>query len=476
MTTAANIKKIRLQRNYTQKYMAQALMMSHANYGKIENGKIKVSPGRLENIAAILDVTMDDIIEREVSDEKEINRSKRVGKRLNKKVSEYTDAEYVRRLGLYPYFRAISSEQDTEVWINGKCVLMFGSNSYLGLTNHPIVKQAAVNAIRKYGTGCAGSRFLNGTLDLHIELEDRLAKFTGKEAALLFSTGFQVNLGVLSGIMGRKDFLLFDESNHASIIDGGRLSFCNVLKFRHNDMSDLEKKLKKLPEEVIKVIAVDGVFSMEGDIAKLPEITAIADKYGANIFIDDAHGLGVFGKKGAGTAAYFGLTEKVDLIMGTFSKSFASLGGFVAGGATVIDYLKHHARSLLFSASMTPASVASTIAALDLMETEPEHLERLWANTRYARGLLLKEGLDIGNTESPILPVYIRDNLKTFLLTKNLLELGIFVNPIVSPAVPSSDSLIRLSIMATHTYAQIEEAVEKISKAMRQTENGLLIN
>ncbi|WP_118951925.1 serine palmitoyltransferase [Taibaiella helva] len=389
-------------------------------------------------------------------------------KALEEKVARFTDADQVRKLGLYPYFRVISSEQDTEVVIDGKRILMFGSNSYLGLTNHPKVKEAAVNAIRKYGTGCAGSRFLNGTLDIHVMLEERLARFTGKQAALLFSTGFQVNLGVLSSIVGRKDYLLLDESNHASIIDGGRLSFANVLKFGHNDMTDLEKKLKKLPDEAIKLIAVDGVFSMEGDMAKLPEIVALADKYGANIFIDDAHSLGVFGKKGAGTAAHFGLTEKVDLIMGTFSKSFASLGGFVAGDAAVIDYLKHHARSLLFSASMTPAAVASTLAALDLMENEPGHMERLWQNTAYARKLLLEAGLDIGNTVSPILPIYIRDNAKTFLLTKILLDQGVFVNPVVSPAVPSDESLIRLSIMAIHTFSQIEEAVTKISRSIKQ--------
>lgn len=388
-------------------------------------------------------------------------------KALQIKVSRFKEAEQIKSLGLYPYFRAIESAQDTEVSINGKPVLMFGSNSYLGLTNHPKVKEAAINAIRKYGTGCAGSRFLNGTLDIHVELEERLAKFTGKEAALLFSTGFQVNLGVLSSIVGRKDYLIFDESNHASIIDGGRLSFGNVLKYNHNDMADLEKKLKKLPDEAIKVIAVDGVFSMEGDIAKLPEIVTLADKYGANIFVDDAHSLGVFGNRGAGTASHFNVTDSIDLIMGTFSKSFASLGGFIAGEAAMIDYLKHHARSLLFSASMTPASVASTIAALDLMEKEPEHMERLWLNTGFARELLLKEGLDIGNTVSPILPIYIRDNTKTFRLTKVLLEQGVFVNPIVSPAVNSEDSLIRLSIMATHTFAQISEAVRKIAAAIK---------
>lgn len=389
-------------------------------------------------------------------------------KSLQYKASKFTDSSQVKSQGLYPYFRAIESAQDTEVSIMGKRVLMFGSNSYLGLTNHPKIKEASINAILKYGTGCAGSRFLNGTLDIHVELEEKLAKFTGKEAALLFSTGFQVNLGVLSSIVGRKDYLLFDESNHASIIDGGRLSFGNVLKFAHNDMEDLERKLKRLPDDVIKVIAVDGVFSMEGDIANLPEIVRLANLYGANIIVDDAHSLGVLGEKGAGTASQFRLTDSVDLIMGTFSKSFASLGGFIAGSTSMIDYLKHHARSLLFSASMTPASVASTIAALDIMENEPQHMERLWQNTKYARALLIKEGLDIGNTESPVLPIYIRDNTKTFYLTKILFEQGIFVNPVVSPAVHSDNSLIRLSIMATHTSSQIDEAIAKISAAIRR--------
>jgi 8-amino-7-oxononanoate synthase len=389
-------------------------------------------------------------------------------KSLQYRASKFTDAERVKSAGLYPYFRAIESAQDTEVVIKGKRVLMFGSNSYLGLTNHPKIKEAAINAIRKYGTGCAGSRFLNGTLDIHVELEERLAKFTGKEAALLFSTGFQVNLGVLSSIVGRRDYLLFDESNHASIIDGGRLSFGNVLKFAHNDMEDLENKLTKLPDDVIKVIAVDGVFSMEGDIANLPEIVRLADTYGANIFVDDAHSLGVFGSKGAGTASHFNVNDSVDLIMGTFSKSFASLGGFIAADASMIDYLKHHSRSLLFSASMTPASVASTIAALDIMENESEHMEKLWLNTKYAKELLLSKGMDIGNTQSPILPIYIRDTMQTFYLTKLLLEQGIFVNPVVSPAVHSNDSLIRLSIMATHTFEQIDEAVRKISAAVKK--------
>lgn len=388
-------------------------------------------------------------------------------KKLHQKVSEYKDAAICREKGIYPYFRPIESGQDTEVIINGKRVLMFGSNSYLGLTSHPKIKEASKKAIDKYGTGCAGSRFLNGTLDIHVELENRLATYVGKEAAVIFSTGFQVNLGVLSSLTGRSDYLILDEYDHASIIDGSRLSFSRVIKYAHNDMQDLQRKLRNLPEEAVKLIAVDGIFSMEGDIVKLPEMVEIADHYGANIMVDDAHSLGVIGHKGAGAASHFNLTDEVDLIMGTFSKSFASLGGFIASDFATIDYLKHRARSLIFSASMTPASVASVIAALDIIESEPEHIERLWANTHYATKMLLDEGFDLGPTQSPILPVYIRDNDKTFLITTMLQNEGIFVNPVVSPAVPSDSSLIRFSLMATHTFSQIEEAIDKLSKAFK---------
>lgn len=389
-------------------------------------------------------------------------------KRLHEKIAQFQDANDIRRLGLYPYFRPIESGQDTEVYIDNKRVLMFGSNSYLGLTSHPKIKEASKKAIDKYGTGCAGSRFLNGTLDIHIELEQRLARYVEKEAALLFSTGFQVNLGVLSSITGRNDYLILDEYDHASLIDGSRLSFSKVIKYSHNDMEDLQRKLSILPEEAVKLIVVDGVFSMEGDIAKLPEIVKVADKFGANIMVDDAHSLGVIGKKGAGTASHFDLTDSVDLIMGTFSKSLASLGGFIASDADTIDYLKHRARSLVFSASMPPASVASVIAALDIIESEPERIAKLWDNTNYAMKLLVEEGFDLGPTESPILPIYVRDNLKTFQVTRHLQDAGIFVNPVVSPAVPSDSSLLRFSLMATHTFAQIEEAVEKIAKAFKE--------
>jgi len=389
-------------------------------------------------------------------------------KKLHGKIAEFQIANMLREQGLYPYFRPIESAQDTEVIIDGKRVLMFGSNSYLGLTNHPKIKEASKKAIDKYGTGCAGSRFLNGTLDIHIELENRLATYVGKEATVLFSTGYQVNLGVLSSITGRNDYIILDEYDHACIIDGSRLSFSKVIKYSHNDMEDLQRKLSILPEEAVKLIAVDGIFSMEGDIVKLPEIVKIADKFGANIMIDDAHSLGVIGHKGAGTASHFNLTDEVDLIMGTFSKSLASLGGFIAADKDTIDFLKHRARSLIFSASMPPGSVASVIAALDIIESEPERIAKLWDNTNYAMKLLLEEGFDLGPTESPILPIYVRDNEKTFLVTKHLQDAGVFVNPVVSPAVPSDSSLLRFSLMATHTFDQIDEAVEKIAKTFKE--------
>lgn len=375
----------------------------------------------------------------------------------------YDRPQKVAAAGLYPFFRVIESEQDTEVTINGEQVLMFGSNSYLGLTTHPALKEASKSAIDKYGSGCAGSRFLNGTLDLHIELEEKLAKFVGKESALVFSTGFQVNLGVISSIPGRHDYIIMDDLDHACIIDGARLSFAKSLKYRHNDMASLEKVLQKCKGDSIKLIAVDGVFSMEGDLANLPEIVKLAKKYKANIFVDDAHGIGVMGKFGAGTADHFGLTNDVDMIMGTFSKSLASIGGFVAADTDTINYLKHNARSLIFSASIAPANAASVIAALDLIQQEPERIEKLWINTYYAMDRLNAAGFDIGHTVTPIIPIYIRDNAKTFMLTKMLLEQGIFVNPIVTPAVSNESSLIRYSLMATHSIDQIDESIDKIT-------------
>ncbi|MBN8577056.1 MAG: pyridoxal phosphate-dependent aminotransferase family protein [Cytophagales bacterium] len=383
------------------------------------------------------------------------------------RIAEFKDAEVIKAKGLYPYFRPIASGQDTVVTIGGRQVLMFGSNSYLGLTNHPKIIEAACRALQKYGSGCAGSRFLNGTLDIHEELEDRLAHYVGKERALLFSTGFQANLGALSCLTGRTDYIILDESDHASIKDGSRLSFSKVIKFKHNNMPDLQRKLAHLPQQTIKLIVVDGVFSMEGDIIRLPELITIAQKYNATVMIDDAHGLGVIGEKGAGTASHFQLTSQVDLIMGTFSKSLASLGGFIAGDSQTIEFLKHRARALMFSASMTPASVASVLAALEIIQTEPEHLQNLWRNTRYAKQLLIESGFELGPTESPILPVYIRDMDATFLITKELQESGVFVNPVVAPAVAAHDSLIRFSLMASHTFRQIEAAVEKLTKAYR---------
>jgi 8-amino-7-oxononanoate synthase len=391
-----------------------------------------------------------------------------MSKLLHAKIAAYTAPAEARQKGIYPYFRPIESAQNTEVMINGKRVLMFGSNSYLGLTNHPRIKEASQKAIEKYGTGCAGSRFLNGTLDIHVELENRIAAFTGKEAALIFSTGFQVNLGALSCLTGRNDYLILDEYDHASIIDGTRLSFSRVIKYAHNDMDDLQRRLRSLPEEAIKIIAVDGIFSMEGDIVKLPELVEIAERFDASIMVDDAHSLGVIGAKGAGTASHFGLTDKVHMITGTFSKSLASLGGFIASDYATIEFMKHHARSLIFSASMTPASAASVIAALDIIENEPSHMEQLWNNTRYALHLLNEEGFEVGPTESPIIPIYVRDYDKTFMVTSLLQEEGVFVNPVIAPAVPPESSLLRFSLMATHTFAQIEEAVDKMSKVFKQ--------
>ncbi len=387
---------------------------------------------------------------------------------LHKMILSYDKADKIRRAGVYPYYRVIESAQDTEVEINGKKVLMFGSNSYLGLTNHPRIKEASKKAIEKYGTGCAGSRMLNGTSKIHMELEEKLADFVKKEAAIVFSTGFQVNLGVISALGGRNDYILLDEHDHASIIEGSRLSFGKTLKFRHNNMNSLENILKKLPDDRIKLIVVDGVFSMEGDLTNLPSIVKLARKYNANVMVDDAHSIGVFGPNGEGTAAHFGLTDEVDLIMGTFSKSLASVGGFIASDSQTIDYLKHNARSLIFSASMSPANAASVIAALDVMRDEPERIENLWANTWYTIKCLKELGFEIGQTETPIIPIYIRDEAKTFILSQLLLENGVFVNPVTSPAVARQDCMIRLSLMATHTQDQIDKAINIIYNLSNQ--------
>ncbi|XVJ66372.1 MAG: pyridoxal phosphate-dependent aminotransferase family protein [Lacibacter sp.] len=389
-------------------------------------------------------------------------------KALSKKVNSFTIVEKLKAAGLYPFFRPLESDQDTEVIISGKKALMFGSNSYLGLTNHAYIKECAKKAIDKYGSGCAGSRFLNGTLDLHLELEESLADFVGKEAALVFSTGYQVNLGVISALGGRGDYLFLDEHNHACIIDGARLSFAKTFKYDHSDISSLEKLLRNVPIESFKLIATDGVFSMEGDIALLPQITQLANKYNAAVFIDDAHSLGVLGPQGRGTAAYFNVTNEVDLIMGTFSKSLASIGGFVAADKNVIEYLKHHARTLMFSASISPASAASALAAIKILNENTGLIERLWENTQYAINRFKNDGFDIGLTETPIIPIYIRDNEKTFLMAKKLMNEGVFVNPVVSPAVKNENSLIRFSLMATHSIEQIDFAIDKIIKIAGQ--------
>lgn len=389
-------------------------------------------------------------------------------RKLQSILSKYDAPQKAMRAGIYPYFREIESDQDTVVTINGQKVLMFGSNSYLGLTNHPKIKEAAKKAIDKYGTGCAGSRFLNGTLDIHIKLEERLADLVGKDGALCYSTGFQVNLGVVSALTGRRDHILLDELDHASIIEGSRLSFSKVLKYAHNDMAALEAKLKRCSHESIKLIVVDGIFSMEGDIVRLPELVRLADKYDATIMVDDAHAIGVIGKNGSGTASHFNLTDNVDLIMGTFSKSLASLGGFIASDKDTINYIKHNSRSLIFSASMTPASAASVLAAIDIMVSEPERIKHLWEITEYALRGFKEMGFDTGKSETPIIPLFIRDDIKSLLLTQALLADGVFVNPVVSPAVPKEDCLIRYSLMATHTKEQVQISIEKITRAAKK--------
>lgn len=386
---------------------------------------------------------------------------------LSDLMAQYQEPQKVKELGVYPYFRPIESDQDTVVRINGKPVLMFGSNSYLGLTNHPRLKEGAIKAVEKYGTGCAGSRFLNGTLDIHLELEERLAKLVHKESALVYATGFTVNSGVIPCLVGRDDYLIFDERNHASIIEGKRLVFGKALKYKHNDMEHLEKVLKKCDPNKVKLIVADGVFSMEGDVAPLPQMVELAKKYNASLYVDEAHSLGVFGATGAGVCEHFGVSDDVDLIMGTFSKSLGTIGGFIAADENIINYLKHTSRTLIFSASITPASTGCVLAALDVMAEEKWRKEQLWANTKRAKEGFEKAGFEIGPTETPIIPLYVRDNMKTFTLTRMLMDDGVFVNPVVTPAVSPEDTLIRYSLMATHTFEQIDESIEKISKVAR---------
>jgi 8-amino-7-oxononanoate synthase len=384
------------------------------------------------------------------------------------KCFRFDKAKELMSQGLYPYFRVIESAQEPEIIMNGRRMIMIGSNNYLGLTNHPKVKEAAIEAIKKYGTGCAGSRFLNGTLDIHVELEEKLARFIRKDAALIFSTGFQVNLGVISALVGKDDVVIIDKMDHASIIDGCRLSFGGIRKFKHNDMNDLKRVLKEY-ESKDKLIVVDGVFSMEGDIASLPEIVVLAKEYGARVMIDDAHGIGVLGKTGRGTSEHFGLEDEIDLIMGTYSKSLASIGGFIAGSAEVIHYIKHVARSLIFSASPPPASVASVSAALDIIENEPERRGLLWKNTRKMFNGFVALGFEVGQSQTPIIPIVVGESQDAFIMAIMLQQEGVFANVAVSPAVPNGRALIRTSYMATHTDEHLDrvlEAFKKVGKRM----------
>lgn len=366
--------------------------------------------------------------------------------------------------GVYPYFREITSKQGTEVEMGGHRVLMFGSNAYTGLTGDERVIRAAKEALDKYGSGCAGSRFLNGTLDLHVQLEKELAAFVGKDDALCFSTGFSVNQGVLAMVVGRNDYIICDDRDHASIVDGRRLSFATQLRYKHNDMADLERLLQKLPREAVKLIVVDGVFSMEGDLADLPAIVELKHRYNCSVMVDEAHGLGVFGRQGRGVCDHFGLTREVDLIMGTFSKSLASIGGFIASDSDTINYLRHTCRTYIFSASDTPAATAAAREALHIIQDEPERIERLWQVTRYALKRFREEGFEIGETESPIIPLYVRDIDKTFMVTKLAFDNGVFINPVIPPACAPQDTLVRFALMATHTEEQVERGVQVLKK------------
>jgi len=384
------------------------------------------------------------------------------------KCFNYTDAKEVMKAGIYPYFHALESGQDTEVIINGKRTIMIGSNNYLGLTSDPRVINAAREALDKYGTGCSGSRYLNGTLDLHVKLEERLASFLQKEAALTFSTGFQTNLGIISAIAGRNDYIICDSANHASIIDGCRLSFAKIVKYEHNDMEDLERILSNISDKHGKLIVTDGVFSMEGDICNLPEIIRLAKEYGARVMVDDAHGLGVMGKHGRGTGEYFGLQDQVDIIMCTFSKSLASLGGCVAASEDVIHYIKHNSRPFIFSASIPPANAAAALEAINILEAEPERVKRLWENADYMREGFKKLGIPIGDSVTPIIPVMTWENERTFIITKRLLEEGVYVNPVIAPAVKPGQCLLRTSYTATHTKEQLDYALDIFKKVFSE--------
>ena len=391
-------------------------------------------------------------------------------KPLQAKLAQYTYPQEMRARGIYPYFTPICSEQNTEVYVTGHNhpVLMFGSNSYLGLTNDPRLKEAAKKAIDKYGTGCAGSPFLNGTLDIHIQLQDELAEFLGKDGVMLFSAGFLANSGVIPNICSRGDYLFYDERVHASIMEGRLITIATTQKYRHNDMADLERVLAKVPLEASKLVVTDGVFSMEGDVAHVDKMVEICNKYGATLMVDEAHGLGVFGREGRGTCDHFNMLPNVELVMGTFSRSLASVGGFIAADKETINWMKHSVRPYIFTASITPASTASVLEALHIMRTEPERNAALWDNQRYALKAFKDLGFEIGNTQTPIIPLFIRDNVKTFTITHELLEDGVFVTPVISPAVPSDETLIRFALMATHTHQQIDIGVEKIYNAFKR--------
>jgi 8-amino-7-oxononanoate synthase len=391
---------------------------------------------------------------------------------LQDKYRSYDVPQQYMAQGVYPYFREIESKEGTEVIMEGHKVLMFGSNAYTGLVNDQRVIDAAKAALDKYGSGCAGSRFLNGTLDLHVELEKELAEFEGKDEALCFATGFSVNSGVLAVVTGREDYIICDDRDHASIVDGRRLSFSTILKYKHNDMEDLEKQLQKCRPDAVKLIVVDGVFSMEGDLADLPGIVRLKKKYNASIMVDEAHGLGVFGKEGRGVCDHFGLRDEVDLIMGTFSKSLASIGGFIAGDSIVINWIRHNCRTYIFSASNTPASTAAAKEALHIIRTEPERRKNLWDVTHYALRRFREEGFEIGATESPIIPLYVRDAFKTFLVTKEALDAGVFINPVIPPACSPQDTLVRFALMATHTKEQVETGVQALKKIF--VANGII--
>ena len=389
---------------------------------------------------------------------------------LQERYKNYREPQKYMAAGVYPYFRAITSKQGPEVEMDGHKVLMFGSNAYTGLTGDERVIEAAHKALDKYGSGCAGSRFLNGTLDIHVQLEKELAEFEHKDDALCFATGFSVNAGVIAMVVGRGDYIICDDRDHASIVDGRRLSFATQLHYKHNDREDLERVLQKLPKEAIKLIVVDGVFSMEGDLAKLPEIVELKHKYNCSLMVDEAHGLGVFGKQGRGVCDHFGLTDEVDLIMGTFSKSLASIGGFIAGDADTINFLRHSCRTYIFSASDTPAATAAALEALHILQEEPSRLEHLWDVTNYALKRFKEEGFEIGDTESPIIPLYVRDIEKTFMVTKLAFDNGVFINPVIPPACAPQDTLVRFALMASHTQEQVERGVQILKKAFKELE------